>query len=146
MKKWLVLILLPAMLWACNSNEPASAHHHEEKLKAGELQLNEGKKWNADEPTFASAEKILSIMENMSLYKNKTHQVYVNTAIELETRQEELVKQCRMKGADHDALHLWLEPLMKKTADLKNSGNAEDASRIFDDLHSHVKLFKQYFE
>ena len=57
-----------------------------------------------------------------------------------------MIKQCTMKGADHDALHLWLEPLMKKEKELGESSTVDKAISILHELETQVNLFPQYFE
>jgi len=51
-----------------------------------------------------------------------------------------------MKGADHDALHLWLEPVMKDVNDLKYAGTADEAKHIAATLNANVQKFNQDFE
>ncbi len=51
-----------------------------------------------------------------------------------------------MKGADHEALHHWLEPVMKKTKELKSANSVENARTIFDEIEKQINLFPQYFE
>ena len=57
-----------------------------------------------------------------------------------------MVNECKMKGADHEALHHWLEPVMKKTKELKSANSVENARTIFDEIEKQINLFPQYFE
>lgn len=48
-----------------------------------------------------------------------------------------------MKGADHDALHVWLGPFLQHVQALKNNQDAESASHA---LNEDVKAFDAHFE
>jgi len=57
-----------------------------------------------------------------------------------------MVSECKMKGADHEALHHWLEPIMEKAKELKNANSIETARTIFGEIEKQINLFHQYFE
>jgi hypothetical protein len=57
-----------------------------------------------------------------------------------------MVTECKMKGADHEALHQWLEPLMEKTRELKKVSNVENAATLLSEIGKQLALFPQYFE
>ena len=51
-----------------------------------------------------------------------------------------------MSGPDHDALHLWLEPVLKSTADLKNAKSMEEAEVISGAIIEDIDKFNTYFK
>ena len=71
---------------------------------------------------------------------------YSVLAADLQAGLDKMVKECRMKGADHDALHLWLEPLMKDVTNLKNSKTQDEAAGLFAKINEQVNIYNSYFE
>ncbi|MBK7291159.1 MAG: hypothetical protein IPI78_13535 [Chitinophagaceae bacterium] len=71
---------------------------------------------------------------------------YRKTSADINEGLNKMIKQCTMKGADHEALHLWLEPLMKKVKELGESSTVEKAAPILHELETQANLFPQYFE
>ena len=57
-----------------------------------------------------------------------------------------MVAECTMQGNDHNALHVWLEPLLEKTKALGKATALENASSILQQLETQVNLFPQYFQ
>jgi hypothetical protein len=152
MKKVLALLLSMGFLFACNTGSiyekstdtdtSASGHHvYEEKITA--LVLNNGTKWKADSTTFLNAALLQSIVSNA---KKENLENYLQTSAQLENGLNKTVTECKMKGADHEALHQWLEPLMVKTRDLKKANSLENAEIISGEIEKQIKLFPQYFE
>jgi hypothetical protein len=50
-----------------------------------------------------------------------------------------------MEGPDHNALHLWLEPVLNDVKHLKNTDNEEEAKNAATVLSEDVRKFNQYF-
>jgi hypothetical protein len=57
-----------------------------------------------------------------------------------------MIQECKMKGPDHDALHHWLEPLLKETNELKNAADTTAGKMIFQSLDKQIDAFHTYFE
>ena len=70
----------------------------------------------------------------------------IQTASELQNSLNKMVAECKMKGADHEALHHWLEPIMEKTKELKEVTTTGKAATILNEIEKQVDLFNQYFE
>ena len=51
-----------------------------------------------------------------------------------------------MKGPDHDALHLWLEPLMKMVKKLNESTDTNSAKENIDQIDQQLARFTKSFE
>jgi len=151
MKKiWGILVVTSLML-ACNSNSeqgkntaPESTsdqHEHGEEVSA--LVLNNGAKWKADSTTVVNAANLQSIIATA---KSENLADYLQTSTALQEGLSKMVTECKMQGADHDALHEWLEPVMKKTKDLSKATATENAATTLHELEMQVNLFPQYFE
>jgi hypothetical protein len=57
-----------------------------------------------------------------------------------------LIKDCRMKGPDHDALHHWLEPFLATNKKLSESKTMEEAQSAFKELEDQIHVYPQFFE
>jgi len=101
------------------------------------LKLNDGKKWHLDEAT----------RKNMAPIKSLTNDTAVTDlhklASDLQQHTDKLVSECTMKGADHEALHHWLEGWLADLKDLRDGKDPQKAHRL---LASDVVEFDSYFE
>ena len=152
MKQILTILLATSLLLACNAgNEkekntapaPAAETHADHAEQATGLTLNNGTKWKADSTTLLNVDLLQNIITSV---KKESLENYSQTAIGLEDGLNKMVGECKMKGADHEALHHWLEPIMEKTKELKNANNIETARTIFGEIEKQINLFPQYFE
>jgi len=152
MKQLLAILLATIVLLSCNtkSNETGkndsttvSERHNEHIAAAGGLVLNNGVKWKADSTTVANVALLQTIVSNG---KKESPGQYLQTAALLQDGLNKMVSECKMSGADHDALHHWLEPLLKKVKALNKETLAESAADNLKDIEKHLALFAQYFE
>jgi hypothetical protein len=152
MKKFLMLALFASTLLACNNvenkNEEAAkpveaTQPHEE---ARTLTLSNGAKWQSDESTTRNVKELQAIVNRLNENKNQTLENYTAVANELQPGLDKMIKECRMQGADHDALHLWLEPLLANVNSLKKATVKENASKTFIEIEQHVNSYNQFFE
>lgn len=151
MKKIWGIIAVTSLLLACNSNneqgkstapEPTSGQH-EHGEKTSSLILNNGDKWKADSTTIVNAANLQTIITTA---KSGSLSDYQQTAAAFQEGLNKMVAECKMQGADHDALHIWLEPLMGKTKELSKATSAEKAAPVLHELETQVILFPQYFQ
>lgn len=152
MKKILVSLMAAAFLLACNQgsdhagdehSKPLEEKHPDHENKSARFVLNNGAKWKADSPTkinVALLQDIASKSEQESL------EDYHQTAGQLQEGLNKMVKECKMKGPDHDALHKWLEPLVEDTKALTKQTTAENAVVSLKAIEQQLSLFPQYFE
>ena len=152
MKQILTILLATSLLLACNAGnekekttatEPAAENHAEHAEQATGLALNNGAKWKADSTTLLNVALLQKIISGA---KKESLENYSQTAAGLQDGLNKMVSECKMKGADHDALHHWLEPLMEKTKELKNANSIENAGTISGEIEKQINLFPQYFE
>lgn len=152
MKRPLWILFVATILVSCNAQDRVSGqvmendhqnHGHEEKVK---LSLNNDNKWKADSSTNNTVIELMVIVDEFETGKNKTLHNYHNTAFGLQKGLEKMISECRMKGADHDALHKWLEPLMKQVAAFQNATTERQAEKEFHSIHERLDIYTTYFE
>lgn len=108
-----------------------------------QLSLNNGAKWKADSITNAHVTALLQIAQANNL---QTLADYQNAGNTFQSELNNLIKDCRMQGPDHDALHKWLEPLLASNKKLLEAENQDAASAIFNEQKEHIQLYFSYFE
>lgn len=155
MSKLSTLLMASAFLLACNSQQHEGHENHEHATEPAPaaapaaatsntgLVLNNGAKWKADAAT----------NENVALLKAITSRAvpqdqagYQQAAEKLQEGLNKMVKECAMKGPDHEALHQWLVPLMGQVKALKNAGTAEQSAKIYQEIGQQINLYSTYFE
>lgn len=146
--KYFIAILL-AVLWlnACNvKQENTHAHSEESHTENADgvytLQLNNGEKWVADEATKRNVDAMAQIVSGDMPADADT---YIAKANELQTALQTMINECRMQGPDHDALHLWLEPLMAHVKQLGGQKDVQSAAMEYNKIKEQIKLFDTYF-
>lgn len=157
MTKKIVTGLMIFSFFACNQanqegngasagTAPVEEHAPAEETHAAELTLNKGSKWNTDESTRLHAANLMALTSAFNKKEVTSIAGYHSLAADLQKELGALVKDCRMKGADHEALHLWLSPVMKQTADLKAAVTPDEGKKITAHLTSDIQKFNQYFQ
>lgn len=150
MKKILFSLFLLFSLGACKDNkEPAhqdAAEQHEHAATVTGLQLQDGKKWKADSSTLRHVQVLVQTLDRYKATPDTTLNGYLQLAAGLQGELDQLVRDCRMQGKDHDMLHLWLEPLMGRVKKLGSAGAKSDAALETGEIAKQLQLFDQYFE
>ncbi len=152
MKKLLVTFMVTGFLLACNqgSDHAADGHsksseekHLQHEKKPAGLVLNNGAKWKADSSTKIN----VALLRDISSSAQKANlENYHQTAEQLQEGLNKMVKECKMKGPDHDALHKWLEPLVEKMKEFKKQTETERAAISLEEIKKQLNLFPIYFE
>jgi len=152
MVKNITLLLVLGFLLACNAGAdkdkttatvPVAENHAEHPAKTSALSLNNGAKWKADSNTLVNVALLQDIASNA---KKENLENYLQTANFLQEGLNKMVSECKMKGANHEALHLWLEPLMELINDFNNATTIEIAEISLGEIKNQINLFSQYFE
>ena len=154
--KWIFFIATLSLLGGCA--DPAADTHADEHSAAGkpsvqqvqtqesQLVLNNGEKWETDEPTRLHAQNLIAFSDTFQLRTEGSpadQLVYAN-AVDAELNQ--LVTDCKMTGKEHDALHLWLEPVIEDVKQLKQAIKSDTGSEAASRLSKDIKKFNQFFE
>lgn len=152
MKRSAMFLLAAVVLWSCNTaTTPAAetATHsdaHEHEHAATTLALNSGQKWKADVPTNENVGAIRTTAQNFAAKPHATVADYQAVGSDLQKGVDKLIQQCKMSGPDHDALHLWLEPLLKDVNELKKADDIASSEKTFNAINERLELYAQYFE
>ncbi|HEY0676881.1 MAG TPA: hypothetical protein VGD17_01300 [Chitinophagaceae bacterium] len=143
------LIIYSAVLFLAACADPAGKHqsHDQEAAKehsdhadhAGQLTLNNGKKWQLDQSTRENFAQISSMLSGSAEGKDLN-----KLGTDLLNSTNELVSECRMKGPDHDALHIWLNDYMEDLKKLRDP--AGDKNKAYTLLQEDIQTFGEYFE
>jgi hypothetical protein len=138
-KPFLIAVLL--IMASCSNNQPKSeteeTQMHVTETNQTQLQLNNGQKWKLDEATRQNMKEIKAYISQAS------HASGGLSGDELQKQADKLIKDCRMTGPDHDALHAWLGTFLQHVQALKTNRDAESASHA---LNEDVNIFDTYFE
>ena len=145
MKHLLVVILVT--LVSCTSKQTSEQKESktatDNKDTVATVPLNNGAKWQADEATRKSVSAMMQIVTDTTYADAaKRQQLYMN----LQAKIDNLVKECRMKGAEHDALHVWLEKVVKDLKELKEEDDDDEYKEAYATLKTDVASFYQAFE
>lgn len=120
-----------AFLISCNQNSHEADSHGRDtsSISIKQLTLNNGSEWIVDSIT----------ADNFVNLKNMTDMFFVNPFLPLANYHtygsdmkkgiNKLMQQCKLTGAAHNALHLWLEPVINQTNELKNYRRYSDSKK-----------------
>lgn len=151
--------LLPVallVLIACNSQEDQKEENHDNQQKAemkdeqkddkneheetaGKVQLDNGKKWKANDETITGISNMSSLAQNGIAGKIEPVKLYDSLQAEFKT----IFDKCTMTGESHNQLHNFLIPVKGQLEKLK-AGNSE--MEILEELQEYLLTFKNYFE
>lgn len=130
-----------------DAHEHEADGHDEHGHEAGtELALNNGAKWTSDDLTNMHAQKMVEFTEEFKSKAGDANlEMFRNYADILQQELNGMIKDCTMKGPDHDALHLWLEPVLEGVKELKGAENEEDARKMETGLSEKILKYNQFF-
>ncbi|MES2377885.1 MAG: hypothetical protein V4553_14960 [Bacteroidota bacterium] len=141
MKKVIMILLFAAALAAA----PEMALCQEQPA-AEKLVLNNGARWKADQATIMNVGRLKNIVKRANGKTARSLKDHLATAKALQEGVARMIKECRLKGPDHLALHHWLEPLMTKINQLGTAAGAATAERSFNGIRAQLDLFDRYFQ
>lgn len=144
-----IVLILSVFFISCAdtaSHGHEATDEHETHGKSAEketavLQLNNGAKWKADDATRQNVAALSQVADNS---RNEGFANRDRLSAELKSALDTLVKQCKMKGPDHDALHVWLETVMQDVKDLKTV-NESEYPEVHARLKKDINSFHDYF-
>ncbi|HET7118828.1 MAG TPA: hypothetical protein VFI29_20220 [Hanamia sp.] len=149
MKKSLFTVLCASILFSCtqgtNNSGPHSKDNHSTVADTS-LTLNNGAKWKADSIT---NHNVIRLKVTANMFRVKPYpelDTYQLLGSDLANDADTMLQQCRMKGADHEALHKWLGPIINQSGRLKNVTDTAEGRKIFDFIDRRINEYQQYFE
>ncbi|MDH5561014.1 MAG: hypothetical protein OEY59_09205 [Deltaproteobacteria bacterium] len=116
---------------------------HSTAVTNGNLSLNQGQKWNMDEHTRESVQRI-----DQFIAKHQTPtsiEDYRGFAGQLNGEFDVLIEGCKMSGPAHDQLHLFLEKTLPKIANLKDTADPQTAETTYRGIIQLLSDYKNYF-
>lgn len=147
MKKTFLLLSFSLLLLACNSTSDKTQEHAEHTHnKTADLALNNGAKWKADSITNNNVLDIKIIADNFKIKPSPSVNDYQLLSNNLKNGLDKMIKECKMTGPDHEALHQWLNPVLKNINELKSVSDTTDGSLIFKSLDKQLDEYHHYFE
>ncbi|RYF82694.1 MAG: hypothetical protein EOO03_15855 [Chitinophagaceae bacterium] len=113
---------------------------------SGDLQLNNGVKWEADASTTGGIKEMQTVVQNFnSAASEKTVGAYQTLGKNLDAEIKSILNQCRMKGAAHDELHKFMVPLMSDVKSLSGT-ELEASQQAHSRIQERLALYHNYFE
>jgi len=141
--KNVIVFFIAVLFMSCGTSqqqkEKEEKHEHNSSVTA--LQLNNGVKWKADSTTHSNVSRLVQLVSDSNYKLEKNKELFSD---QLQNRLDTLVKQCKMTGPDHDALHAWLQPVLHDVKELKESDGKFDSR--FTELETDVRSFYDYFD
>ncbi len=104
------------------------------------IALINNQKWNADDATNSNVDRIVDVATDKRYEDVQMRDQFLT---EMQSALDRLVKECKMKGADHDALHVWLERVMGDVKKIK--ADSENYTSNILQLRSDVLVYSKYF-
>lgn len=146
MKKLIGLIICVTLMSACNqsSNKAEHVSHGQDQTTA--LSLNNGAKWQADSITNNNVSYLKNIADKFKIKPSHSVNDYQTLSTDLNNALNKMIQQCKMTRPDHEALHHWLEPILKETNDLKNITDTTISASTFKSIDSRLDVYNNYFE
>ena len=144
MLRKLLFLCLP-LFAGCNSGETAHTRNAEADKHHAALSLNNGVKWVADENTRIHAAKLNAQIAAFNKQQSPAQEEYQALASEMQNELNGLINDCKMKGAEHDVFHSWLEPVHERVKKLEKTESASQGADIVRELTMQIRKFNQYF-
>lgn len=135
--------MFTGFLLACNAGASSDHETHEHAVH---LTLNNGQKWKADAATNENVADMQNIVQQFAAGQHTNLPDYQILNSDLQKGLDKMIQECKMQGPDHDALHLWLEPLIKEVSELKKADNITNAEEAFHAINERFRVYSQFFE
>jgi len=158
MKKGIITAaILSVLLVGCKDNktlntetssETEMTHDHNTDLVLNnswidEIQLDNGNQWEANSETNEGVEKMLDLTKSRN---PQTVDDYHGLAKDLNEVKNYVVRECTMKGASHDNLHVFLHPLIDKIDALGKVSSEKEGQRTTEAIQENLELYQKYFK
>lgn len=160
--KFLIPVMLMSLVsWSCqsgsssdhndhahhkmpSSQEHSADEHHHDDTQHGTLELNNGEKWKADQPTMANAARIRKVVEAFEKKNSPSLSDHQKFGADIKSGIDRMIRECTMKGAEDQALHEWFFPLIDYTAKI-GKADEEEARHLAHLIIDRVKEYDTYF-
>ena len=116
---------------------------HEDHVSSGQLTLNNGAKWQADDHTRQAMTAIRDIIKQNAAQDAAG---YRQMGEQLQAKTDELIAGCTMTGDAHTQLHLFLSQFLPEVKELSAQTDAAAAEKIHGRLGALVDSYYGHFE
>lgn len=120
--------------------------HNHDGAVSGQLILNNGAKWQADDPTNKNAANLISIGEQFSKKSNRSLEDYHAFGNDIHSGINKMIRECTMEGAADQALHFWFLPLLEQTSTLKEATDTTGLSSTTSEMVNRLEIYNDFFE
>ena len=151
----IIIILITTVVASCKNNDKKEEINNPQETAQEqvddllstqwmkEIQLNNGTKWEANIETTEGVGKMQELIKTQT---TSSLDDYHQLASKLNDVKSIVVKECTMKGASHDNLHVWLYPLIQKIGALSDTNNLVEASKIKQSIEENINAYGTYFQ
>ena len=119
--------------------------HHDAKSE-GALTLNNGKKWKADSITNFNVKALQKTANDFRAGNKNTIDEYHSAGKNLENGINKLLADCKMQGAEHEALHKWILPVLEDIKKINAANETGSAETAFAGILEKLNNYNNYFE
>ncbi|NEM99104.1 hypothetical protein [Pontibacter burrus] len=153
MKISALIIVLACMFTACSRQHDTQVAHNPaehaaatEQKATAELALNGEERWHADEATNENIAQLQQLMQDhLRLPDYNSVEAVSELGSLMQSGFQEVFDECRMKGPEHDMLHVYLMPMLDDVKAL-NADNLDSAIAARDRLAKRLDLYQTYFK
>ncbi|WP_162426808.1 hypothetical protein [Pontibacter pudoricolor] len=146
MKLYIASLFIAGLLFSCSGNHTLENGHAEVHAEQSELSLNGVERWQADDATNANIQQLQQLMQDHLSQPDTSNLEAINELGHvLQLGFDEVFNECRMKGPEHDMLHVYLVPMLEDVKTLK-ADDLETAIAARDRLASRLAQYQTYFK
>ncbi len=126
-----------------SSEEHMESNEHDHEGHSATVQLNDGKRWEANPETTEGIERMKELME--SFQPMDSARSYHKLNAKLMNEYQYIFKECTMKGESHQQLHNYLLPLKVQFEKLQ-SEELDTCQTAFRTIEKHLDKYSEYFK
>ncbi len=136
---WVLAACVALLLAGCDGHAGHGASHGD----AGGLQLDDGRRWQADDSTRTA----IDAMEiATSAEPEPTVDAYRSLGAELQQRNGELISGCTMSGPAHDNLHAFLGHFIPALDALAEAASIDEGRGALAEVRRLLGVYRAHFE
>ena len=152
--KYLFIAAVTLFFYSCSEGEHSTeshdhghdhgteAHSHDE---AATTEINTSGKWIANVETYDAFNNMNQVIKGFWESSEDTRN-YAYLSEELSYQTDYMIKNCSMKGEDHDELHKILHPVLTEIETIKNAPSYEEADASIKKIEELIATFFEKFD
>lgn len=147
--KKLIIVVISVALWsACNQRSDKSGLKDNTNIQETKtaLTLNSKVKWQADSGTNHHVADLQTIASRFKIQPTPSVEEYHILGNDLGNSLNKMIRDCKMTGPDHEALHKWIGPLFNEISQLKNITDTTAARKTFNLIDRQLGDYHNYFK